>query len=127
MNTPTATPDFAPITPRVWQINLLRDRVPALLADIDAWRTATRTPLQFSGVLRGHYARLYLSLPATCIPADLEAIVLRYIPNHSGSVARSAVWGLSSSKSRPCSTRPRCGSSARWRDDRHSRATRSAA
>lgn len=92
MITPTATPDFAPITPRVWQINLLRDRVPALLADVDAWRETTHTPLQFSGVLRGHYARLYLSIPHTCMPPDLVALLLRYIPNRQGDIARAAVW-----------------------------------
>lgn len=92
MNTPTATPDLVPTTPRVWQINLLRDRVPALLADVDAWRETTHTPLQFSGVLRGHYARLYLSIPDAVMPPDLVALLLRYIPNHQGSIARAAVW-----------------------------------
>lgn len=92
MITPSAVPDLIPTTPRVWQINLLRERVPSLLADIDAWRRATGQPLQFSGVLRGHYARLYLSIADAVMPPDLVALLLRYIPNHEGSIARAAIW-----------------------------------
>lgn len=92
MNTPSATPDFAPTTPRVWQIKLLRDRVPGLLADVDAWRHETGQHLTFRGVLCGHYAHLYLSMDSAAIPDELSARLFRAIPNHQGSIAPTGVW-----------------------------------
>lgn len=81
-----------PATPRVLRVNLLAERVRPLLADIDAWRAAhPDQPLRFSGVLSGHYARLYLA-GVQPMPDDLIALLLPSIRERSGSIASVGAW-----------------------------------
>lgn len=82
-----------PTPPRLLRINLLAERVRPLLADVDAWRAAhPEQPLRFSGVLNGHYARLYLAAERQPLPDDLIALLLPNIREHSGSIASVGAW-----------------------------------